>query len=168
MSCIVFFIFRITTPQIFVEFWHLNDIMLQFQYHRTLNQYLHCRWIFIGRTEAKAPIFWPPDVKCQLIGKDPDAGKDWGKEGKIEGRRRRGQQMRWLDGITDSSITGWTWETVKDREAWHVAVYTVAKSKTQLRDWPKTTVAILSHHEHQLEKVIFIEYKVRETFIGIQ
>ena len=41
-------------------------------------------WIFIGRTEAKAeaPILWPPDVKSQLIGKDPDAGKDWGQEEK--------------------------------------------------------------------------------------
>ena len=36
-------------------------------------------WIFIGRTDAKAEAttFWPPDVKTQLIGKDPDAGKDW-------------------------------------------------------------------------------------------
>ena len=36
-------------------------------------------WIFIGRidAEAEAPIIWPPDVKSQLIGKDPDAGKDW-------------------------------------------------------------------------------------------
>ena len=36
-------------------------------------------WIFIGRTdaEAEAPIFLPPDVKSQLIGKDPDSGKDW-------------------------------------------------------------------------------------------
>ena len=36
-------------------------------------------WTFIGRTdaEAEAPILWPPDVKSQLIGKDPDAGKDW-------------------------------------------------------------------------------------------
>ena len=36
-------------------------------------------WIFPGRTdaEAEAPILWPPDVKSQLIGKDPDAGKDW-------------------------------------------------------------------------------------------
>ena len=36
-------------------------------------------WIFIGRTaaEAEAPIFWPPDVKSWLIGKDSDAGKDW-------------------------------------------------------------------------------------------
>ena len=41
-------------------------------------------WIFIGRThvEAEAPVLWPPDVKSQLIGKDPDAGEDWGKEEK--------------------------------------------------------------------------------------
>ena len=34
-------------------------------------------WLFIGRTDAEAPILWPPDAKCQLIGKDPEAGKDW-------------------------------------------------------------------------------------------
>ena len=34
-------------------------------------------WIFIGSTDAEAPVLWPPDVKSQLIGKDPDAGKDW-------------------------------------------------------------------------------------------
>ena len=41
-------------------------------------------WIFIGRThvEAETPIFWPPDAKNWLIGKDPDAGKDWGWEEK--------------------------------------------------------------------------------------
>ena len=39
-------------------------------------------WIFIGRTDAEAPILWPPDVKSWLIGKDPDAGKDWGQEEK--------------------------------------------------------------------------------------
>ena len=41
-------------------------------------------WIFIGRTdaEAEAPILWPPDFKNQLIGKDPEAGKDWGQEKK--------------------------------------------------------------------------------------
>ena len=41
-------------------------------------------WVFIGRTDAKAetPILWPPDVKSCLIGKDPDAGRDWGQEEK--------------------------------------------------------------------------------------
>ena len=41
-------------------------------------------WIFFGRidAEAEAPILWPPDVKSQLIGKDPYAGKDWGQEEK--------------------------------------------------------------------------------------
>ena len=34
-------------------------------------------WIFVGRTDAEAPILWPPDAKSWLIGKDPDAGKDW-------------------------------------------------------------------------------------------
>ena len=37
-------------------------------------------WIFIGRTDAEAPILWPPDTKSWLIGKDPDAGKDWRQE----------------------------------------------------------------------------------------
>ena len=41
-------------------------------------------WVFIGRTDAEAEtsVFWPPHVKSQLIGKDPDAGRDWGQEEK--------------------------------------------------------------------------------------
>ena len=65
---------------------------------------------------TEAPILWPPDVKSQLIGKDPGSGKDWGQEEKR---------------VTENEMVGWYYwlqEIVKDRESWHAAVHGGAKS----------------------------------------
>ena len=87
-------------------------------------------WIFIGRTdtEAEAPILWPPEAKSLMLGK-------------IEGRRRRGQQsVRCLNHITNSMHMSLSklWEMVRNREPWHAVVKGVTKSWTRLSDWTTT------------------------------
>ena len=107
--------------------WYFSTVVLE----KTLESPLHSKdiqpvnpkgnqsWIFIGRADAEAetPIFWPPDAKNWLIGKDLDTGKDW----------------RWEEkGTTEGKMVGWhhrlkghefsnLWELVMDREAWRAA-----------------------------------------------
>ena len=89
-------------------------------------------WVFIGRSdvEAETPILWPPDAKSWLIGKDPDAGKDWGQEEK--------GKTGW-DGWM-ASLTQWTGVWVDSRSWWWtgrlgVPQFTGSQSQTQLSDW---------------------------------
>ena len=63
-------------------------------------------WVFIGRTdvEAENPVLWPPDAKSWLIGKDPDAGKDWGRE---EKGMTEDEMVRWHHWLDEHGF-GWT------------------------------------------------------------
>ena len=132
-----------------VWMWELDytaecQIINAFELEKTLESPLDCKeikrvnpkrsqpWIFIGRTnaEAEAPVLWPPDIKNWLIGRDPDAGKDWSQEDK---------------GMTEDEVVGWhhrlnghelskLWEMVKDRKAWCAAVHGVTKNWTWQTD----------------------------------
>ena len=101
--------------------------------------------IFIGRTDAEAPILWLPDAKSQVIGKDPDAGKDWRQEEKgVTGDEMVGW-YHWLNGHDFEPL----WETVKAREAWHAVVHEVTKSWTWLSDWTTTAYKPRIAGDHQ-------------------
>ena len=83
--------------------WCFGTVVLE----KTLESPLDCKeikpvhhkgnqsWIFIGGTDAEAPVLWPPDAKNWLIGKDPDAGKDWRQEEK---------------GTTEDEMAGWYYQ----------------------------------------------------------
>ena len=93
-------------------------------------------WIYIGRTDAEAPILWPPDAKNLLIGKDSDGGKDWRQKEKVVAED---QMVEW-----HHRLNGHQWVWANSGRWWRTgklaAVHRVAKSQTRLGDW--TTIGI--------------------------
>ena len=90
-------------------------------------------WDFLGRNDAKAetPVLWPPHAKSWLVGKDSDAGRDWGQEEKVMAEDEMVRWHHWLDGHEFGKL----WELVMDRDAWRAAIHGVAKRRTWLSDW---------------------------------
>ena len=106
--------------------------------------------------KAETPILWPHDAKNWFIGKDPDAGKDWGQEEK---------------GATEDEMAGWHHQLdghefeeaqlVMDREAWRAAIHGVAKNPTWLSNWTELnwnfySSAVLCNSE--FNKEVFFEH----------
>ena len=123
-----------------LENWWFQIVVLQktlespFDYKeiKSVNPKGNKPWIFIRRiaAEAEAPILGPLDAKNWLIGKDPDAGKDW---------RQKEKGASEDDNITDAMNMSLSklWEIVEDRWAWHAAVHGV--TKRGLSDWTTAT-----------------------------
>ena len=127
--------------------------------------------MFIGRTDAKAetPVLWPPDAKSWLIGKDSDAGRDWGQEEK---------------GITEDEMAGWHHWLNRHEFGWTPGVGAgwgglaccnswVTKSWTQLSDWTELnctddpTIPLLGIYpeETKIEKDTYIPLFMAALFI---
>ena len=92
-------------------------------FQKTLERPLYCKelqpvhskgdqsWVFFGRNDAEAetPVLWPPHVKSWLIGKDPDAGRDWGQEEKGTAEDEMAGWHHWLDGHVWVNSGSWWW-----------------------------------------------------------
>ena len=119
------------------DFWESLDC----KEVKTVNLKGNQSWIFIGRTDAiaEAPILWPPNVKSQLIKKDPEAGKDWREEEKWVAEDEMARLYHQLSGHEFEQ----TVEAVEDRGAWRAAVHGIATSQTWLSNWTTISSSLL-------------------------
>ena len=118
--------------------WYFWTVVLE----KTLESPLDCKeiqpvhskgdwsWVFFGRNDAKAetPVVWPPHEKSWLIGKDSDAGRDWGQE-------EKGMTDGWMASPTRGHEFEWTLEGGDGQGGWCAAIHGVAKSQTWLSNW---------------------------------
>ena len=107
-------------------------------------------WIFTGRTDAEAetPVLWPPHVKSWLVGKDPDAGRDWGQEEKGTTEDETAGCHHWLDGHEFE----WTPGIGDGQEGLAAVIHGVAKSRTGLSDWTELNWHIITISKYILHK----------------
>ena len=121
------------------KYWCFRTVVL-----KTIESLLDCKeiqpvhpkdqsWIFIGRTDAETetPILWPPDAKDWLIGKDPDAGKDWRQEEKGTTEDDMAGWYRRFDGHEFKQAPG----DGEGQGSWCAALLGVTKSRTWPSDW---------------------------------
>ena len=96
-------------------------------------------WILVGMTdaEAEAPVFWSPGAISWLIGKVPDARKDWGQKEKRASEDELAGWHHWCNGHEIGHVDKFQ-EMVRDTEVWRVAVRGVTKSWTWLGEWTTT------------------------------
>ena len=141
---------------------------------KTLESRLNCKesqsvnpkgnqsWIFIGRTNAEAepPILWPPDVKNQLIRKDPDDGKNWRQEENGTTEDEMFGWHYWLSGHEFELALG----VGMDRGAWRAAVHGVAKIRTWLSNWTELnwTVWLISVNYNNNIVTSRLLYRIRD------
>ena len=114
-------------------------------------------WVFIGRTdvEAEAPILWPPGVKSWLIGKDPDAGKDWGREEK---------------GMTEDEIVGWCHQLNGHGFGWTPGVDDGQGGLACYSSWghkESDTTERLNWTEYNMGEISYLQKEPTHLFVNI-
>ena len=152
------------------ESWALkNWCFLTVVLEKTLESPLDCKeiqpvhskgdqsWVFIGRTdvEAEAPILWPPGVKSWLIGKDPDAGKDWGREEK---------------GMTEDEIVGWCHQLNGHGFGWTPGVDDGQGGLACYSSWghkESDTTERLNWTEYNMGEISYLQKEPTHLFVNI-